>query len=251
MLEATILVVDNSEYARNGDYTPNRLDAQNDAVTLLFNAKTQSNPENMVGLMTMAGKGWARLCMLRRDAVLTPGTHATRSRQARGPRHAERRHWQDPHRAALDQDWRQCHSVDCHSDCAGAEKNASCVRPDLTRLFTFYCVQLALKHRQNKNQKQRIIVFVGSPVDEDEKSLVKLGKKLKKNNVAVDVVNFGEEAENTTKLDAFVQAVNSSDNRWDFLLGKGHGNRRLPSMFALSATSLTFLLALTSLATSF
>jgi 26S proteasome regulatory subunit N10 len=72
-LEATVLVVDNSEYARNGDYTPNRLDAQNDAVTLLFNAKTQSNPENMVGLMTMAGKGWAGLCMLRRDAVLTPG----------------------------------------------------------------------------------------------------------------------------------------------------------------------------------
>lgn len=30
----------------------------------------------------------------------------------------------------------------------------------------------------------------------------------------MDVVNFGEEAENTTKLDAFVQAVNSSDNRW-------------------------------------
>lgn len=60
MLEATMLVVDNSEWARNGDYSPNRLDAQNDAVTLLFNAKTQSNPENMVGLMTMAGKGWAR-----------------------------------------------------------------------------------------------------------------------------------------------------------------------------------------------
>lgn len=74
-------------------------------------------------------------------------------------------------------------------------------------------LQLALKHRQNKNQKQRIIVFVGSPIEEDEKSLVKLGKKLKKNNVAVDIVNFGEEAENTTKLDAFVQAINSNDNR--------------------------------------
>jgi 26S proteasome regulatory subunit N10 len=41
---------------RNGDYTPTRLEAQNDAVNLIFSAKTQANPENTVGLMTMAGK---------------------------------------------------------------------------------------------------------------------------------------------------------------------------------------------------
>ena len=40
-----------------------------------------------------------------------------------------------------------------------------------------------------------------------------MGKKLKKNNVAVDVINFGEEAENTAKLEAFINAVNSNDNR--------------------------------------
>lgn len=28
--------------------------------------------------------------------------------------------------------------------------------------------QLALKHRQNKNQRQRIVIFVGSPVTEDK-----------------------------------------------------------------------------------
>ena len=44
---------------------------------------------------------------------------------------------------------------------------------------------LALKHRQNKNQRQRVIIFVGSPIKEEEKELVKLGKKLKKNSVAV------------------------------------------------------------------
>jgi 26S proteasome regulatory subunit N10 len=69
-----------------------------------------------------------------------------------------------------------------------------------------------LKHRQNRNQRQRIIVFVGSPVESDEKSLVKLAKKLKKNNVAVDIVNFGEEAENTSRLEAFINNVNNSDN---------------------------------------
>lgn len=61
-------------------------------------------------------------------------------------------------------------------------------------------------------------MFVGSPVEEDEKTLVKLAKKLKKNNIAVDVINFGEEAENTTKLEAFVAAVNNNDNRFVFVL---------------------------------
>jgi 26S proteasome regulatory subunit N10 len=73
--------------------------------------------------------------------------------------------------------------------------------------------QLALKHRQNKNQRQRIIVFLGSPLDTDEKSLVKLAKKLKKNNVAVDVISFGEEDINDSLLRTFVDTLNSSDNR--------------------------------------
>jgi len=41
---------------RNGDYQPNRFDAQSDAVSVVFGTKTQSNPENTVGVMTMAGK---------------------------------------------------------------------------------------------------------------------------------------------------------------------------------------------------
>jgi 26S proteasome regulatory subunit N10 len=36
---------------------------------------------------------------------------------------------------------------------------------------------------------------------------------MKKNNVAVDFVNFGEvESDNTSKLQAFIDAINSSDN---------------------------------------
>lgn len=55
-LEATMIIVDNSEYMRNGDYMPTRLDAQKDAVVTVFQAKIDSNPENLVGLMIMAGK---------------------------------------------------------------------------------------------------------------------------------------------------------------------------------------------------
>jgi len=71
--------------------------------------------------------------------------------------------------------------------------------------------QLALKHRQNKNQRQRIVVFVGSPVKNEARELIALGKKLKKNNVALDVINFGQ-AENEQKLEEFVKAANTSDN---------------------------------------
>ncbi|KAG0295359.1 hypothetical protein BGZ96_011927 [Linnemannia gamsii] len=165
VLEASILVLDNSEWMRNGDYTPTRLEAQTDAVSLIFGAKTQSNPENTVSLMTMAGKSPKVLVTFTADIgkILS----------------------------AL------------HDVAIGGQVSFS---------TSVQIAQLALKHRQNKNQRQRIIVFVGSPVEEDEKTLVKLAKKLKKNNIAVDVINFGEEAENTTKLEAFVAAVNNNDN---------------------------------------
>eukprot|EP00842_Homolaphlyctis_polyrhiza_P002224 jgi/Hompol1/3001/HPOL_003077-RA len=164
-LEATVLVIDNSEWMRNGDYTPTRIEAQNDAVTMLFNAKTQTNPENTVGLLTLAGKSPSVLVTLTADIgkILS----------------------------AL-------HSVNL----SGRANLSAGVQ----------IAQLVLKHRENKNQKQRIIVFVGSPLAEDEDTLVALAKKLKKNNVAIDIVNFGEEAENTAKLEAFIAAVNNSDN---------------------------------------
>jgi hypothetical protein len=58
-------------------------------------------------------------------------------------------------------------------------------------------------------------MFVGSPVKATEQELVRLGARMKKNQVAVDIVNFGEEATNKQKLEAFINAVNSSDNRYD------------------------------------
>lgn len=72
--------------------------------------------------------------------------------------------------------------------------------------------QLALKHRQNKKQQQRIIVFAGSPVKHDKKMLEMIGRKLKKNSVALDVVDFGEDEEGKSeKLEALVTAVNNND----------------------------------------
>lgn len=56
VLESTVVCVDNSEYMRNGDFIPSRLDAQRDAVDLVCHSKISSNAENDVGLMTIASR---------------------------------------------------------------------------------------------------------------------------------------------------------------------------------------------------
>jgi len=70
---------------------------------------------------------------------------------------------------------------------------------------------LALKHRQSKNHRQRIVVFLCSPLQETEQELVKLAKKLKKENVNIDVVNFGENNENNERLAKFIETLNGKN----------------------------------------
>ncbi|KAF3919650.1 hypothetical protein ABW20_dc0105104 [Dactylellina cionopaga] len=165
VLEATMIIVDNSESCRNGDYTPSRFEAQVDAVSLIFSAKTQANPESSVGLMSMGGKGPEVLTTLTADfGKILSGLHSTK--------------------------------ISGNSHLTTGLQVAG----------------LALKHRQNKSQRQRIIAFVGSPIVEDEKTLVRLARKMKKHNIAIDFINFGEEVENEPKLKAFISNVNASDN---------------------------------------
>jgi len=70
---------------------------------------------------------------------------------------------------------------------------------------------LALKHRQGKNHKTRIIAFVGSPISVDEKEMTKLAKKLKKEKVSIDIINIGEEEHNTELLNKFVETINGKE----------------------------------------
>ncbi|GIX64625.1 ubiquitin interaction motif family protein [Babesia caballi] len=71
--------------------------------------------------------------------------------------------------------------------------------------------QLALKHRLNKSQQQRIICFIASPVREDCAHYVTVGKLLKKNNVSLDIVNLCEDAATEEKLLALHEAANIND----------------------------------------
>ncbi|XP_029141710.1 putative PIP5K1A and PSMD4-like protein [Protobothrops mucrosquamatus] len=162
--------VDNSEYMRNGDFLPTRLQAQQDAVNIVCHSKTRSNPENNVGLITLANN-----CEVL--TTLTPDTGRILSK---------------------------LHSVQ--------------PRGRITFCTGIRVAHLALKHRQGKNHKMRIIAFVGSPVEDNEKDLVKLAKRLKKEKVNVDIINFGEEEANTDKLTAFINTLNGKDGTGSHLV---------------------------------
>jgi 26S proteasome regulatory subunit N10 len=62
-----------------------------------------------------------------------------------------------------------------------------------------------------------MICFIGGPIQETTEALIKIGKQLKKNNVAVDIISIGEIEENNEKLSEFVNSVNSNDN-WYYLI---------------------------------
>ncbi|XDG10448.1 hypothetical protein ABKA04_010063 [Annulohypoxylon sp. FPYF3050] len=168
-LQAVMIVVDNSESSRNGDYQPSRFDAQADAINIMFESITQSNPESSVGLMSMGGKGPEVLSTLTTErGKLLDGLHRTKKK------------------------------ISGSSHLATGLQIAS----------------LALKHRQNKSQRQRIIAFVCSPVADDEKKLVSLAKKMKKGNIDIDFVLFGDLDDDDVqkKLEAFNNAVKTNDN---------------------------------------
>lgn len=71
---------------------------------------------------------------------------------------------------------------------------------------------LALSYRSNPRAEKRIVAFVGSPILEDEKAMEKLAKKLRKDDVAVDIISFGGIEANDAILTKFIDGVNKQDN---------------------------------------
>lgn len=73
------------------------------------------------------------------------------------------------------------HSKDLGQILQAIHKTSSKIGGEIDIPTAINVAQLALKHRENKNLRQRIIVFVGSPLDgqaADEKAMVKLAKTL-------------------------------------------------------------------------
>ena len=77
---------------------------------------------------------------------------------------------------------------------------------------------MALKHRQGKNHKSRIVVFIGSPLLVDQSEFLKLGKRLKKEKVNVDIINFGEEERNKDMLNEFINTINGKEGTGSHLV---------------------------------
>ena len=165
VLEATILCLDNSDWTRNGDYYPTRWDSQVDAINLIIENRCEKNPENSLGVVSMAGKRVEVHSSLTNDE----------SRLLEAVK-----------------------SIHLSGEC-----------DVITALNISF---LTLKHRMNKTQKQRIILFIGSPIKNKPEELVKIGKKLKKNNVSVDIISFGHVEENKTPLTQFLNAVNNANS---------------------------------------
>lgn len=79
-------------------------------------------------------------------------------------------------------------------------------------LVFFFQKKIVLKHRQNTNQKQRIVAFLASPLPtgSTKESMNDLGMKLKKNGVAIDIIDFGtENRANAEILKELIESVNS------------------------------------------
>jgi len=162
VLESTMICVDDSDYMRNGDFIPTRMAAMQDAVSMVCHTKTRANPENNVGLLTLAS-----------SEVLTTLT----------------------------------------TDASKLMSKMLAVQPqgELKLMSGLRVATLALKHRQGKNHKMRIVVFIGSPIENnvDSTELIRLAKRLKKEKVNVDIVAFGDGGQEA--LQQFVDTLNGRE----------------------------------------
>ncbi|VDN57652.1 unnamed protein product [Dracunculus medinensis] len=163
--ESTMICLDNSEWMRNGDFTPTRLQCQQDAANLVIQCKLRSNPENAVGIISMANTVEVLSTLTQENGRLFMKLHQV---EPKG-----------------------------ESNVIGGIKIA----------------HLALKHRQNRNHKMRIVVFIGSPVNcIDRNELAKLSKKLKKEKVVVDIICFGEaDGDSNDIFGQFIESLNSRE----------------------------------------
>jgi 26S proteasome regulatory subunit N10 len=160
---------------RNGDYSPNRILAVQEAANILISAKMQQNAENTVGFLTMGGKACNVVESLTADA------DRVQASLTKIPLVGDRAHF--------------------------------------ARALQIAC--LALSHRSKPHAEQRIVVFIGSEIREESSALEALAKKLRKDNVAVDIVALGV-YETQNVLVEFNSKINKDNNSRLLIIPEGH-----------------------------
>lgn len=74
---ATMIVIDSSDFMRNGDYSPSRIMAVQDATNILCESLMQRNPENVLGFLTSGGQQCAVRETLTDDVERVTGSLAS------------------------------------------------------------------------------------------------------------------------------------------------------------------------------
>ena len=67
VLFCSLICIDNSDWTRNGDYVPNRFQAQISAANIIIENRCETNPENTMGIMATAGKRVEMIATLTND----------------------------------------------------------------------------------------------------------------------------------------------------------------------------------------
>ncbi|KAK8785102.1 hypothetical protein V5799_008534, partial [Amblyomma americanum] len=100
-----------------------------------------------------------------------------------------------------------------------------CVLLGVSRQLTeCWLSNLVLQNRLDKVHQMRIVAFVGSPVTSDKKELLSLAIKLKRENVKVDIVSFGENDLNIPTLTPFLSILNGGGYAGSHMVSVEAGN---------------------------
>lgn len=221
-LSATYILIDLSPTMINGDYPPlTRYTSMLSTIDLLFHYFINSNPENEVGLLSSSSilssltKDYGQILSALHGVKLNAGdetdlkkvTIAEKGENDSG----------DSTQSTVLGDFVSGATGDLSEfkGLSGVSLNKSISTPS-TKVGSFsqgvLTATLALKHRLNKNQHQRVVAFIGSPLTESDSDLSLLAKRLKKNGLDIDIINFGEVTLNTDKLEKFISLCTSESH---------------------------------------
>lgn len=67
-----------------------------------------------------------------------------------------------------------------------------------------------MKHRLNKNQKERVVIFVASEITEKEEVILQIARTFRRNNTNLDIINICCD-KNIDLLNKIIEIVNVED----------------------------------------
>jgi 26S proteasome regulatory subunit N10 len=163
--EAVVILIDNSESSINGDFYPNRLDAEKIAAERLFQYILRQSAKTQISVGTLGSKQFGI------QASLTTRQEKVSKAIAQIKRGG---------RAELEQGVR--------------------------------CAFLALRHRDPRLSKRRVIVLIGSQHTMTEESADKLAADANREGVAIDIVAFGDDVNDIEVLESLVSKIQAPSN---------------------------------------